>query len=43
LEVTAKNVDRLVTTEMRWGSRGDRGIGLPPKRIPHPMLELKTV
>jgi len=29
LEVTAKNIDRLVTTEMRWGSRGDRGIIAP--------------
>ena len=29
MEVTAKNVDRLVTTEMRWGSRGDRGIIAP--------------
>lgn len=29
MEVTAKNVDRLVTTEMRWSSRGDRGIIAP--------------
>lgn len=29
MEVTAKNIDRLVTTEMRWGSRSDRGIIAP--------------
>ena len=26
MEATANNVDRLVTVEMRWGGRDDRGI-----------------
>ena len=29
IEVTAENIDRIVTTEMRGGSRGDRGIIIP--------------
>ena len=29
MEATAKNVDRLVTVEMRWGGRTDRGIITP--------------